>query len=138
MPVQRLPERLLGWIGPVRIAGGLLLAASGISPDLQGMLQTQLRPPDDFVWSPFFAAVLGPTIASWGVLFTAIAREFLASPTSRLWNVLALSIAIWLPLDTGLYLWYGLVSGAVINAIVAATVIAVLIAVRRRIPGRTT
>lgn len=115
-----MTERLLKLVGPVHIVGGLVLFATGFIPAAQELLQSAIVVTDDFVWSPFFTAILGPTIASWGVLFGALVNQFYSQPAITLWRAMAVSVVIWAPLDTILCLAYGLYGGAIVNAVVFA------------------
>jgi hypothetical protein len=128
-----MTQRLLELVGPVHVIGGLLLFASGFSPSAQSLLEALVRPPADASWSPFFVSVLGPTIASWGVLFGTLTRQYFTSPTKKTWNALTLSLLIWAPLDSALCVFYRFYSGAIVNAIVFIAVIGLLIAARKHI-----
>ena len=128
-----MTERLLKLVGPVHIAGGLLLFATGFVPATQDYLESFVAGTDDTIWSAFFAAVLGPTIASWGVLFTALAHQFHAAPSISLWRAMVLAVVIWAPLDTALCLKYGIYSGAIVNAVVTVTLVWLLLSARKSI-----
>ena len=125
-----MASRLLRLIGPLHIAGGLLLFATGFFPSAQEPIRILLTSDSGPTWSPFLAAVLGPTIASWGVLFTTLANQYVASPTRRLWRAMAWSVAIWAPLDTLLCLRFGAYNAAILNGAVVVALIAILAAVR--------
>jgi hypothetical protein len=126
-------EKLLRLVGPVHIAGGLLLFASAFLPSASVFLQTTITGDNDYVWSAFFATVLGPTIASWGVLFTALVHQFHAAPSLTIWRALLLSVVIWAPLDTALCLKFGVTIGAIINSIVFIALVWLLIAAKKTI-----
>ena len=123
-------ERLLKAVGPVHIVGGLLVFLSGFVPPAQRMLESLFAVADGFVWSPFFVAILGPTIASWGVLFAAIVNQFFATPSPGLWRAMLLSVVIWAPLDTALCVYFGLYGGAIVNAVVVIILVVLLFGVR--------
>lgn len=123
--------RILAWVGPLHVVGGIVLFAMAFLPELQLQLAAVLRLKGEN-FSPFLLAVLGPTIASWGVLFTAVVRQYADFPTRRLWNALLLAVLVWAPLDTGLCLYFGVNGGVVINSVVAALLIGLLWAVRPR------
>ena len=123
-------ERLLKLVGPVHVVGGLLLFATGFVPAAQQFLQSLLPVADGFVWSPFFVAILGPSIASWGVLFAAIVNQFCLTRDQRLWRMMVIAVAIWAPLDTALCLYFGLYGGAIVNAAVVVVLIVLLLGVR--------
>lgn len=122
-------ERLLKLVGPLHIVGGLILFATGFLPVAQTWVESLIPATDGFVWSPFFAAILGPTIASWGVLFAAIVNQYYRTSSTSLWWTMVAAIAIWAPLDTALCLYAGLYGGAIINtAVVVALAIMLLLA----------
>ncbi len=126
-----MSARILSYVGPVHIVGGLLLFATGFVPAAHPILESLLVSSGDLAWSPFFLSILGPTIASWGVLFTAVVSQFLSNPSHALWKAMVWSVAIWAPLDTALCLRFGVYSGAIINAAVVAALIVLLLNVRK-------
>jgi len=128
-----MTERLLKLVGPAHIAGGLLLFATGFVPEAQCFLESFVSGADDSIWSAFFASVLGPTIASWGVLFAALVNQFYSAPSTGLWRAMILSVVIWAPLDTALCLKYGIYSGAIVNTIITIVLVWLLVAAKRSI-----
>jgi hypothetical protein len=126
-------ERLLKLVGPIHIIGGLLLTATGFLPAAQSFLEALYPESDRLAWSPFFVAVFGPTVASWGLLFGVIVSQFYDKPSKRLWRALLASLIIWAPLDSILCIYYGFFIGVVINAIVFFSVGALLLIARQRI-----
>ncbi len=129
-------ERLLKLVGPAHVAGGLLVFTSGFIPTAQAWMESLFAQTGDLVWSPFFVAVLGPTIASWGLLFAVVVNQFYETPSPRLWKSLVVAVAIWAPLDTALCLYFGLYGGAVLNAVVVVGLAALLIAAKPLAHGR--
>ena len=126
-------EKLLKLVGPVHIVGGLALFASGFVPGMQLKVLELLPVAPGFAWSPFFVAVLGPTIASWGVLFGALAHHFFIAPSEPSWRAMLFAVLIWAPLDSALCLYYGVWAGAVLNVIVTIALLVLLLAVRTRL-----
>ena len=125
-----MSERILKLVGPAHIAGGLLLFLSGFVPATHEFMERAFAPTADLAWSPFFVAILGPTIASWGVLFSALVSQYFSTPTRRLWKALIWSVAIWAPLDTALCLYFGVYAGAILNAAVVIVLVGLLLTVR--------
>ena len=123
--------KILSWVGPLHILGGLLLFLTVFVPSVQVTIATSAGL-TDANFSPFLFAVLGPTVASWGVLFTAVVRQFVDYPTRRLWHAMVLAVVIWAPLDVGLCWYYGVVVGAVADGIVFLLLLALLFNVRPR------
>lgn len=126
-----MPIRLLRVVGPVHVVAGLALFATAFIEPVLTFLETSITGNQDFAWSAFFVTVLGPTIASWGLLFTVMVEQYLASRSLQLWRALLLSVIVWAPLDTALCLKFGVYAGALINTIVFVAVIALLLLVRR-------
>ncbi len=129
-------EKILKLVGPAHVAGGLLVFLSGFIPAAQVWFESLFAKTGDLVWSPFFVAVLGPTIASWGLLFAVVVNQFYAAPSPRLWKALVAAVAIWAPLDTALCLYFGLYGGAVLNSIIVVGLAVLLIAARPVAYGR--
>lgn len=125
-----MSERLLRLVGPVHVIGGLLLSLTGFLPVASAFLEAVFPAAEHIPWSPYFVAVLGPTIASWGLLFGVLAEQFFATPNRRIWRGMLLSLLLWAPLDTALCIAYQFYSGAVINMIVLSLIVGLLIAVR--------
>jgi len=128
-----ISERLLKLVGPIHVVGGLLLFAAAFSPATLDMLKPLLVGNDDFVWSAFFVTVLGPTIASWGILFAALVNQFYAAPSLNLWRSLVISVVVWAPLDTILCVRYGLSVGVTVNFIVVVALIGLLYMAKKSI-----
>ena len=120
-----MATRILLWVGPLHVIAGLLIFLTAFLPGLQGTIASTAGLSGDN-YSPFLFAVFGPTVASWGILFTAVARQFNDYPTRRLWNAMALSVVIWAPLDTGLCLYYGVIGGVIANALVVVLLFGLL------------
>jgi hypothetical protein len=124
-------EKLLRLVGPIHIVAGLLVFTIGFLPAAQVMLVPYFSAADQTIWSAFFFSVLGPTIASWGVLFTALVAQFFAAPSIAVWRALLFSVLIWAPLDTALCLKYGILIGVVINSAVVIGLVWLLLSVRK-------
>ncbi len=124
-----MATKILSWIGPLHVVAGLLLFLTAFLPGIQSTLaSTAGLTGENF--SPFLFAVFGPTVASWGVLFTAVVRQFIEYPTRRLWNAMVLAVVIWAPLDTGLCFYYGVYGGVVVNTLVVILLLVVLYLVK--------
>ena len=103
---------------------------SAFFPSIQAAIASLVNLPAGQAFSPFFVAILGPTIASWGILFSAVVTQFYVAPSPGLWKALVLSVALWAPLDTGLCLYFGVYGGAVVNAIVVVVLFGLLVSVK--------
>ena len=124
-----MATKILSWVGPLHIVAGLLLFLTAFLPGVQTMIAVNVGLAGES-FSPFLFAVLGPTVASWGVLFTAVVRQFIDYPTRRLWNAMLLAIVVWAPLDTGLCLYYGVYGGVAVNGLVVVLLLVLLFKVR--------
>jgi len=129
-----MTERLLRLVGPAHIVAGLLVFATAFFPAVQDALKALIVTDDASIWSSFFVAILGPTIASWGVLFTALVRQYFASPSLNLWKAMVFSIAVWAPLDTALCIMHGIWIGAAINATIVIVLAGLLLSARKILP----
>ncbi len=124
-----MPARILSWVGPLHVVAGLLLFLTAFLPGVQDSLATTAGLTGNN-YSPFLFAVFGPTVASWGVLFGVVVRQFIEYPSRRLWNAMVLAVVIWAPLDTGLCLYYGVYGGVVVNALVTVLLLVLLFKVK--------
>ncbi len=124
-----MPIKILSWVGPLHVVAGLLLFLTAFLPGAQDYLAGAAGLTDDN-YSPFLFAVFGPTVASWGVLFGVVVRQFIEYPSRRLWNAMVLAVVIWAPLDTSLCLYYGVYGGVVVNALVTVVLLALLFNVK--------
>ena len=126
-----MENRLLQIIGPAHIAGGIALALLSLVPSVQAPLISAIfssgAPLEPTI---FLVGVLGPTIASWGVLFTALVKHYLVQPSQQTWWYLISSIAVWIPLDTFLCWHYGVYLGVWVNLAVCLVLVFLLIRVR--------
>ena len=126
-----LSERLLLFIALVHVIAGLALTLLPLAPDLQQTLASAIfgaNKASDTVM--FLISVFGPTVASWGVLFFALVRNYFRNPTRDAWRALVLSILLWAPLDSALSIHYGLLAAVALNAGVAVIVLGLLFSVR--------
>ena len=123
--------RLLSLVGPIHIIAGLLLCLTAFFPTIQRAL-AELAGLTDATFSQFLFAVIGATIASWGVLFCVVVSQYRDYPTKRLWNAMLIAILVWAPLDTCLSLYYGVYGGAILNMVIVIVLIALLFAVRNQ------
>ncbi len=126
-----MPAKILSWVGPLHVVAGLLLFLTAFLPGVQDSLAGAAGLTDDN-YSRFLFAVFGPTVASWGVLFGVVVRQFIEYPSRRLWNAMVLAVVIWAPLDTSLCLYYGVYGGVVVNALVTVLLLVLLFKVKPR------
>ena len=127
-----IAETLLKLAGPFHIVAGLLLFSTIVSPAASSVLISTFELPSNHPWSPVFVSFFGPTIASWGVLFTAIVRAYFAAPTQMLWKSMVASVLVWAILDTSLCVYVDLWHAAAVNSFVALILLTLLGLVRKR------
>lgn len=123
--------RLLSLVGPLHIIAGLLVCMTAFFPGIQQAL-AQLAGLTGADFSGYLFAVIGATIASWGVLFCVVVSQYRDYPTKRLWNAMLIAVLVWAPLDTGLSLYYGIYGAVILNSVVVVALIALLFAVRNQ------
>ncbi len=126
--------RLLKLIGPIHILAGLMLTSFPFFSKIHQQSIEQIFGTDVSAYPTIFLlSVFGPTIASWGVLFTAVVNQYFKSPTQSTWNVLLVSVLIWVVLDTALCGYYNIYLGVGLNLAVAVIVIYLLFAAKQLI-----
>jgi len=67
----------------------------------------------------FWLVILGPTIASWGVLFYAVVRQYFLTPSTFLWRCMLAAILVWVPYDSLLCFYNGIYIGVIGNLLIA-------------------
>lgn len=116
-----LEQRLLKFLALSHIIGGLVLTTFLFLKPLHPFILQILYSSDsvsnqDQIF--FWLSILGPTIASWGVLFYLSVTHYFQHPTRHTLKMMAASILIWAPLDTGLCIYNEIYLAAVANALV--------------------
>ncbi|HSC76729.1 MAG TPA: hypothetical protein VLB90_10895, partial [Pseudomonadales bacterium] len=79
----------------------------------------------------FWLCILGPTIASWGILFFALIHQYSLTSTPFLWNCLLAAILVWAPLDSLLCTLNGIYAGAAGN--IAVTIVFLVLLFRIKV-----
>ncbi len=124
-------KKILLTVALAHVVAGLLLAILPFAPSVHVKLVVAIfGEGKDSEEVMFLLSVFGPTVASWGILFFALAKAFFRNPTTGSWWGLVLSIAIWAPLDSALCMYYGLYSAVALNAAIALAFLALLLPVR--------
>jgi len=75
--------------------------------------------------------VWGATLAGWGTTLLFIALYPLKKREAWAFNCLAVSIAVWYPVDTYISLYFGVVLNGVLNTVLLLLVLVPLLAVRK-------
>lgn len=79
----------------------------------------------------FWAAVFGPTVASWGVLMFVLVRHGLRARQRWACDALLLALMVWAPLDSLLCWRAGFPAAIALNAVAAASIAVPLWMLRR-------
>lgn len=130
-----MEQRLLKLLAIGHIAAGLLLCLLYFvtpihAPLLQAVYIAQPTSLSNESQLIFWLCILGPTIASWGVLFFALVHQYFLTPTCFLWNSLLAAILIWAPLDSLLCTLNGIYAGAMGNIAVTIVFLALLFRIK--------
>ncbi len=78
----------------------------------------------------FLLGLIGPTMASWGLLFFLVLRQGFARPTPAAWWLILLALLLWAPYDSWLSWRQGLPLNALINAVALLLVLPPLLLLR--------
>ena len=118
-----MEKRLLTFLALGHIAAGLILCALYFVtplyiPLLKIIYAAQPTAINNESQMIFWLCILGPTIASWGVLFFALVHQYFLTPTIFLWRCMVAAILIWAPLDSLLCILNGIYVGAIGNTAV--------------------
>ncbi len=129
-------KRILQLIAILHIIGGVMLP---------WLVQTSLA--DEYVLSimqnfqvnesgadtvvRFLIGILGPTIASWGVLLLYVVNSAFRQPTFAAWWTIVIACLIWAPYDSWLSIQHGIYLNAIFNGIVFCSIIIVMLMVRK-------
>lgn len=130
---------LLKLIAIGHIVGGLLLCllyfiAPLHTPLLQAVYASQPERLSNTPQLIFWLCILGPTIASWGVLFFTLLQQFAQHPSPSSWRGMIVAVLVWAPLDSTLCLLNGIAAGAAGNL---AVTVALLLLLWRIRPAKT-
>ncbi len=128
-----MDEKLLKLLALAHILGGLavssLLFIEPLHPIMLEVIYGSSSVPNQqqiFFW----LSILGPTIASWGVLFYLAVCQYFSHPSPTSLKMMAASILVWAPLDSALCLVNGIYIGALGNALVLLVFMVLLYRVR--------
>ena len=125
-------ERLLLTLATAHIVAGVSLTLLPFVPAIHLQLITVIFGAEKVSEEiKFLIAVFGPTVASWGVLFYALVKTYFRNPTRGTWWALVMSIVVWAPMDSALFIYYGLYPAVALNAAVASLFLGLLFRVRR-------
>lgn len=78
----------------------------------------------------FLVGIIGPTIASWGVLFLYVVNTAFANPNYRSWWFIVIACLVWAPYDSLLSIYYGVYLNAILNFIAFVCIVIPMLVVR--------
>lgn len=117
---MKLARRFLQLYALAHLVGGLLLpwmVGTALFSDYNRALAQAFHVSDaaTSAQARFLTGLMGPTVASWGLLFFMLAQEAFARPTRRLWWGMVLAGLLWAPYDSFLSWQNGIYLNVVIN-----------------------
>lgn len=136
-------KRILQLIAVLHIIGGLLLPliaeTSLFNRYHQHLIQVfDITDNDSSAVIQFLFGILGPTIASWGILFLFSIHTAFANPNPTSWWFIILACTIWAGYDSLLSLSYGVYLNAIFNGIVFTCILIPILLVRKAFVNKTT
>ncbi|MEE9412182.1 MAG: hypothetical protein V3V22_03925 [Methylococcales bacterium] len=135
-------KRFLQLIAVLHIIGGLLLpwlVQTSLADDyvLSIMQNFKVNDPGADRLVRFLVGILGPTIASWGVLLLYVVNSFFHQPTITAWWTIIIAGLVWAPYDSWLSIQHGIYLNATFNGVVFFSIMIVLLIVRKLIIKKT-
>lgn len=132
---MELEKKILKLIAAGHVVGGVLLPLILFIPVLHPIILSAIYGDASYIMDSrqiiFWISILGPTIASWGVLYYALLHHYFTNPSPQLWYALLAALLVWAPLDSALCLYNGIVIGAVMNLTVTLIIIVLLFRVKQ-------
>lgn len=128
-----MDEKLLKLLGLAHIFGGLLLSTLLFIEPLHPLALKVIYGSTSVANQSqifFWLSILGPSIASWGVLFYLAVCLYFDQPSPQTLRMMVASILIWAPLDSALCIYNGIFVGAIGNALVVLIFLILLYRVR--------
>jgi hypothetical protein len=131
---MQIEQKLLKLIAAAHVVAGVLLPLLLFAPALQPMVLTAIYGDASYIMDArqiiFWICILGPTVASWGLLYYALLNQYFLHPSPALWHALLGALIVWAPLDSALCLYNGITIGAVMNVLVTTIIIVLLFRVK--------
>jgi hypothetical protein len=131
----KLAERFLQLYALAHLVGGLLLpwmVGTAVFTDYNRALAQAFHVSDaaTSAQAQFLTGLMGPTVASWGLLFFLLVQQAFARPTRQLWWGMVLAGLVWAPYDSFLSWQNGIYLNVVINLLSLAALLVPLLLVR--------
>ncbi len=128
-------KKFLQLIACLHIVGGILLPFLVDTAVFTGYLQHlahafKLENKGAGAEIRFLVGLLGPTIASWGILFLFAINTGFANPNPRAWWFIVIACTVWAPYDSGISLTHGVYLNAIFNCIVYVCIMIPMLIVR--------
>lgn len=132
---MKYEQKILKLIAAAHVVGGVLLPLVLFIPALHPMILSAIYGDASYIMDSrqiiFWMCILGPTIASWGLLYYALLNQYFIHPSPQLWYALLGALIVWAPLDSALCLYNGITIGAVMNLMVTFVIIVLLFRVKQ-------
>ncbi len=132
-----IAKRWLQLIGLAHILGGLALPwllHSGLTHGYRQQVFTAIGANAEAQHAvTLMMSFIGPTIASWGVLFLYLVNTAFRHPNRQAWYYLVLALLAWAPLDAGMSWMAGIYSNIVLDIAVVVAISLPIFLVRRRL-----
>jgi len=120
-----IEEKILKTLAIAHIMGGLILSSLIFIEPAHSVVLQLIYGSNAFTFidstedqTIFWISILGPTIASWGLLFFFVVEHYFSRPSRYTFKIMVGSILVWAPLDSALCLYNGIYVGAAANALV--------------------
>ncbi len=129
-------KKFLQLIACLHIVGGILLPFLVEIPVFNIYLQHlvhafKLENKTTGVEIRFLVGLLGPTIASWGILFLFAINTGFSNPNPRAWWFIVIACVVWAPYDSWISLNYGVYLNAIFNCIVFVCIMIPMLMVKK-------
>ena len=120
-----IEEKLLKILAIAHITGGLILSSLIFIEPVHSTVLQMIYGSNAVTLSSspaqqtiFWISILGPTIASWGLLFYFVVEHYFNQPGRYTFKIMVASILVLAPLDSALCLYVGIYPGVAANALV--------------------
>ncbi len=133
---MKIIKKFLQLIAFLHVVGGILLPFLVETPVFNVYLQ-HLAHAFNFenkgagVEIRFLVGLLGPTIASWGILFLFAINTGFANPGPRAWWFIVIACIVWAPYDSWISLNHGVYLNAIFNCIVFVCIMIPMLIVKK-------
>lgn len=136
--MQNLLYRWLLLVGLGHVALGVLLAFTAHLPIAMPYFQylydsvgaSQAPSPEQHALLITMVRLFGPTVASWGMLFTLLVHLYRQHGHGLIKPMLFIALLLWCVLDSGISAYYGILAHAYLNTAAMLSIAVPLLALR--------